>query len=53
MSTEDIIKAMDYIIDQTRWAGTFPDQCHGRIRAVCKAVKEDKPLPFLDNDNQE
>lgn len=43
---EYITEAMNYIIEQSAWAGTFPRQCHERIRLVCEAVKEGKPLPF-------
>ena len=43
---EYINRAMDYIILESRWAATFPNQCNDRIRKVCQAVKENKPLPF-------
>lgn len=46
MDKDYIIEAMNYIIKETRWADKFPDQCHGRIRRVCEAVKDEKPLPF-------
>ena len=53
MNKDYIIEAMDYIIKETRWADKFPDQCHERIRLVCKAVKNEEPLPFLlDNKEQ-
>ena len=46
MDKDYIIEAMDYIIKETRWANTFPNQCHERIRLVCEAVKLEEPLPF-------
>jgi hypothetical protein len=52
MSEDHIIKAMERIIEETYWADSFPTQCHERIRAICEAVKNDTPLPFLDNQEQ-
>lgn len=39
-------EAMDFIIDQTKWANKFPRQCLDRIRRVCLAVKAGERLPF-------
>jgi len=47
MNKDYIVEAMDYIIKETKWANTFPDQCHERIRLVCETVKNEEPLPFL------
>jgi hypothetical protein len=33
------------IIKETKWAIHFPRQSHDRIRQICKAVKDGKPLP--------
>ena len=46
-----IVEAMDYIIYETRWATKFPDQCLERIRLVCEAVKDGKPLPFKNKES--
>jgi len=44
-----IVEAMDYIIEQSHWANTFPRECLERIQLVCEAVKDGKPLPFKNN----
>jgi len=50
MITEEQLKiAMDYIINQTKWAKVFPDQCLDRIRQLCIAIKETRQLPFNKN----
>lgn len=53
MNKDYIIKAVEHIIEETYWADSFPTQCHERIRAICEAVKNEEPLPFLlDNQKQ-
>jgi hypothetical protein len=39
-------EALDYIIEQTRWANAFPKKSLERIRLTCEAVKAGQPLPF-------
>ena len=39
LEKEKLDTIMDFIIDQAKWAKTFPHQCLVRITETCEAIK--------------
>jgi len=51
MDKDKLDKVMDFILDQSKWAKTFPHQCLGRITETCEAVKAGDDSIFTKIEN--